>query len=142
MKKIISNNIPKGILSFALKAATNSLNKPDYLKRIGKHKSDKCSLCYNYGNLEDILNWCSYTLNQGRMTWRHNSVLNYITNEIKKKIPGNIEVYADIPDHWLNGSTIPPDIICMKQKPDLVIVDRAANKVRILELTCSFEKEH
>ena len=47
--KIISNNIPKGVLSFALKAATNGLNTHDNLKRWGIRKTNKCDLC---GKLE------------------------------------------------------------------------------------------
>ena len=31
--KSISNNVPKGVLSFALKACSNGLNTPDNLKR-------------------------------------------------------------------------------------------------------------
>ena len=71
----ISNNIPKGILSFALKASVNGLNTPDNLKRWGKSKLDKCHLCGNYGNLEHTLNWCKVSLEQGRTKWRHDSVL-------------------------------------------------------------------
>ena len=54
--KSISNNIPKGVLSFALKAATNGLNTPDNLKHWGIRKTNKCDLCGNWSNLEHILN--------------------------------------------------------------------------------------
>ena len=40
--KSIINNIPKGVLSFALKASVNGLNTPDNLKRWGSRKMDKC----------------------------------------------------------------------------------------------------
>ena len=73
----ISNNIPKGVLSFALKACPNGLNTPDNLKRWGIRKTDKCDLCKGRGSLEHILNWCPIALNEGRFTWRHNSVLNH-----------------------------------------------------------------
>ena len=57
--KSISNNIPKGVLSFALKAATNYFNTPFNLKGWGIRKTNKCDLCGNWSNLEHILNWCT-----------------------------------------------------------------------------------
>ena len=82
--KSICNNIPKGVLSFALKSSTNGLNTPDNLKRWGIRKMDKCGLCKNRGTLEHTLNYCSVALNQGRFTWRHDSVLAYFTSELKR----------------------------------------------------------
>ena len=61
----ISNNIPKGVLSFALKACSNGLNTPDNLKRWGIRKTDKCELCKGQRSLEHILNWCPVALNEG-----------------------------------------------------------------------------
>ena len=64
--KSISNNMPKGSLSFALKACTNGLNTPDSLKRWGIRKFNRCELCGNQSNLEHILKWCPVAQNQGR----------------------------------------------------------------------------
>ena len=66
--KSIVNNIPKGVLSFALKATVNGLPTPDNLKRWGVRKLDKCVICGNFGNLEHVLNWCNTALNQKRFT--------------------------------------------------------------------------
>ena len=63
--KSISNNKPKGVLSFALIASIHGLNTLDNLKRWGASELDKCTICGNYGNLEHILNWCTIGLNQG-----------------------------------------------------------------------------
>ena len=60
--KSFSNNIPKGVLSFTLKACSNGLNTPDNLKRWGIRKTNKCVLCKNPSNLQHILNWCSKAL--------------------------------------------------------------------------------
>ena len=79
--KSIANNIPKGVLSFALKASVNGLNTPDNLKRWGMKKLDKCVICGNFGNLEHILNWCGTALVQGRLTWRLDSILHHMHNE-------------------------------------------------------------
>ena len=46
------NNIPKGILSFAMKSCVNGLNTQDNLKRWGIRKTDRCDQCGNFGDLE------------------------------------------------------------------------------------------
>ena len=128
------------MLSFALKACSNGLNTPDNLKRWGIRKTDKCELCKNRSNLEHILNWCPKALKEGRFTWRHNSVLSYLATELLKFNPQNIQILADLPGFWLNGGTIPPDILVTSLRPDLVLIDRTHKKIELLELTCSFEK--
>ncbi len=99
-------------------------------------KVANCALC---GTLQHILNFCSDSLQQGRLTWRHNSILNYLAATLKQHKPENTEILADLPDHSVNGSTVPPDILCTSQRPDLVLLDRQTKKIVLLELTCSFE---
>ena len=101
----------KGVLAFALKASLKGLNTPDNLKRWGAKKLDKCQICGNFGNLEHVLNWCSVALNQGRLKWRHDSVLNHMTNEIMKVKSDEVTIHTDIPGRSINGGTIPADII-------------------------------
>ena len=137
--KSFSNNIPKGVLSFTLKACSNGLNTPDNLMCWGIRKTNKCDLCKNPSNLQHILNWCPKALKEGRFTWRHNSVLSHLTTSLKKNISEDLEIFADIPKFWLNGSTIPPDILCTSLRPDLVIIDRSKKCIELLELTCSFK---
>ena len=107
--------------------------------RWGIRKTNKCELCKNPSNLQHILNWCPKALKEGRFTWRHNSVLSYLTTSLKKNISEDLEIFADIPKFWLNGSTISPDILCTSLRPDLVIIDRSKKCIELLELTCSFE---
>jgi hypothetical protein len=79
-------------------------------------------------------------LNQGRFTWRHNTVLNHITNTILQNKPDNLEVYSDISGLDINGGTIPPDVLVTQARQDLVLLDRDAKVIYLLELTSSFEK--
>ena len=58
---------------------------------------------------------------------------------MKITIP-NLEIIADLPYLWLNGGTIPPDILATSFRPDLVILNRSKQIIELLELTCSFEK--
>ena len=107
--------------------------------RWGKRMVSVCPLCSNQGTLEHILNFCSVSLNQGRYTWRHNTVLNQITNIILENKPSHVEVYSDISGLDINGGTIPPDILATQLRPDLVILNRQEKIISLLELTCSFE---
>ena len=90
--KSICNNIPKGVLSFALKASVNGLNTPDNLKRWGARKLAKCTICGNFRNLEHILNWCTVGLNQGRFKWRHDSVLHYMASYKNNNKPDEVTI--------------------------------------------------
>ena len=137
--KSFINNMPKGVLSFTLKACSNGLNTPDNLVCWGIRKTNKCSLCKNPSNLQHILNWCPKALSEGRFTWRHNSVLSHFSTHLKSNLPEGLEIFADLPNFWLNGSTIPADILCTLQRPDIVIIDRKKKHIELLELTCSFE---
>ena len=122
--KSIINNIPKCVLSFALKAETNGVNTPDNLKRCGIRKTNKFELCKNWSNWEQILNWWMVAKDQLRTTWRHDSVLSLMVLEIKKTKPDNITIYADIPGHKFNNGTILPDIVQTSSQPDLIIINR------------------
>ena len=135
----VIKNVPRGIMSFALKSVTNSLATPDNLKRWGKRQLSMCPLCNNNGTLHHILNFCPVALNQGRYTWRHNSVLYHISKTILTEKPDTLEILADLPGLNMNGGTIPPDIITTQLKPDLVILSRSEKSIFLLELTCSFE---
>ena len=63
----------------------------------------------------------------------------FATSILKIPIP-NLHILADLPSLWLNGGTIPPDILSTSFRPDLVILNRNQKTIELLELTCSFEK--
>ena len=108
--KSICHNIPKGVLSFALKASVNGLNTPHNLKRWGMRKLNKCDVCANFSNIEHILNWCNTAKDQGRTKWRHDSILNYMAQNINKVKPSEVILYTDLPEQSCNGGTIPADM--------------------------------
>ena len=53
--------------------------------------------------------------------------------------PDSLDLYSDIVGYKINGGTIPGDILCTLERPDLVLVERKERKITLLELTCSFE---
>ena len=50
------------------------------------------------------------------------------------------EVYIDLENaKFSENSTIPPNYIVTKQRPDIVIIDKNSSKMLLFELTCPFE---
>ena len=88
----IIRKMPRNVMSFAARLCTNSLNSPDNLVRWGARKMGSCPLCANQGGtLAHIVNFCTVSLNQGRYTWRHDSVLHHITSQIQSLSSNEIE---------------------------------------------------
>ncbi len=134
-------NMPRGLVQFALNASLNTLPSADNLRRWGKRISARCLACRNGETLFHVLNGCTVYLQQGRYTWRHNSVLLYIYNtlsELLQQRDGYSEVLVDLPGYQ-QGNTIPADVIPTNQIPDLVVLDRENRRITIFELTVPFE---
>ena len=140
----IARKMPRNVMAFAARLATNSLASPDNLKRWGKRKMGRCPLCSApNATLAHITNMCTVALNQGRFTWRHDSVLHHLTKVIKTLTTCGTEVFADLPNLRINGGTIPADILVSVgegSKPDLVVIDRTNKRIALLELTCSLPR--
>ena len=140
----IIRGLPRNILAFSIQLATDSLPSPSNLKRWGKRVLATCPLCScPQGTLAHIINFCPVALNQGRMTWRHNSVLNYMLTEMQKEAPEGLEIYSDLPGHMTNNAVIPIDNLVTTgsgSKSDLVIVSRRSRTIALLELTCPLER--
>ena len=132
--------LPSGQLSFILRAGMDCLPTPLNLKR-WKYRSDpSCPLCgSSQATSLHILNGCPTALNQGRYTWRHDSVLNSIASVIKSEISPPTLLYADLPGYRASDnpqSTLPSDVSVSSARPDIVM--REGNVIKISELTvCS-----
>ena len=133
-------DIPQGVLKFAINAGVNTLPSLDNLKRWGKRVSDRCPFCGNTETLAHILSNCSSALNQGRFTWRHNSVLCSIIDLIRPHLKDGMRLYSDMPGYQApHGGTIPPHILVTALKPDIVIVNEMSQEVVVFELTCPWD---
>ena len=71
-------DIPQGVLKFAINAGINTLPTMDNLRRWGKRTNDRCPFCGNIQTLLHVLSNCNVALDQGRYTWRHDSILSSI----------------------------------------------------------------
>ena len=125
-------NLPKGTMKWILNSSINTLPTKANLRQWGKVTNDKC-WCSQKQTLNHILNGCKRALDQGRFTWRHDSILYFIANCLDMK---NFTCYVDIDGYQTNsGGTLPPEIIVSTLKPDIVIVDKKLKSIIIFELT-------
>ena len=135
-------NMPRGVVKFALNSSLETLPTADNLKRWGKRASDLCLICNGQGKqtLNHVLSSCTVSLNQGRFTWRHDSVLKTVFAFISGKVCDGFSLFADIAGFNAGGGRVfPPHIIVTSQRPDLVVVNSEQRRVIIFELTCPFD---
>ena len=72
------------LLSFVLNSLINSVRTPDMMKLWGYVA---CALCgAEKCTLHHVLVNCKFALDQGRYTWRHDSVLVNIQNKLRESI--------------------------------------------------------
>jgi len=139
--KRIRDGLPAGQLSFILRAASDTLPTPLNLRRWKIQCGAKCPLCGNSRpTVAHILNGCPVALEQGRYTWRHDCVLSTITSALRRYIPTETTIHADLPNLRATEhppSTIPPSILVTPLKPDLVLLHNGDNQATVIELTCS-----
>ena len=75
------------VIAFVLNAQMNSVRTPDMLKLWGYIQAATCPLClHQQCTLHHILVNCRFALDQGRYTWRHDSVLLDIESAFSKVI--------------------------------------------------------
>ena len=95
-------DVPQGVLKFAINAGLNTLPTFDNLKRWGKRTTDRCPFCGNIQTLAHVLSNCSVALDQGRLTWRHNSVLSSIISCVRPNLLEGFSLYADLEGLFLH----------------------------------------
>jgi hypothetical protein len=86
--KLYMWNLPCGVLKFALNASIETLPTFTNLKSWGKLASVNRHLCGNTmkQTLFHVLVHCNHTMDQGGMTWRHDSILKYIAGCLKSAL--------------------------------------------------------
>ena len=101
---------------------------------------DRWPFCGNTQTLLHVLSNCKVSLDQGRYTWRHNSVLINIIDLIRPALTPGMTLYSDMRGLLApGGGSIPPNIIVTNLRPDIFIVNEAAGEVVIFELTCPWD---
>lgn len=97
----------------------------------------KCELCSPPApTVLHILNNCSEALEQGRLTWRHESV-NQLVSAFKLHFDEDEIICADLPRMLTSESppaTVPRNIASTTDRPDIVIV--SPEKIKIQDPVC------
>ena len=127
MSELMSANTYK----FARKALILSLPVNNNLKRWNKIKSDSCHLCKNKQTQLHVLNNCSVSVNEGRYTWRHDSVLwtmLYYINQLQNK---GYKVFADVQGYPSTSE------LFSNHRPDIAL--KKNDEIVSIELTICFE---
>ena len=122
--------MPRNIFNFSIKYLNNTLPTRKNLCRWAISQSSNCSFCLQSETLQHVVSSCKSYLDEGRYTWRHNSVLLFLANTFSSL--KECTVYADLP------SFLSPCFITGESyRPDLLLTDK--NILYVLELTVGFE---
>ena len=128
----VQQNMPKNIvIFFFLKYLTNTWATCKNLFKLSIGKSSVYSFCLQSETLKHIFSSCKLYLDQGRYTWRHDSVLNFIANTLSA-LP-SCSIYDDLPVF------LSPSLVAINSLwPDLLLITKIKT-LYILELTIGFE---
>ena len=127
----VQSRLPKNIFNFTIRYINNTLPTRKNLLKWGISVTSECSFCLEPESLLHVVAGCKTYLNQGRFTWRHDSVPNFIASTLKSVDHSNL--YADLPGYF-SSSVLTRDEL----RPDLLIT--LENKcIDVLELTIGFE---
>ena len=102
--------------------------------------SDRCPFCGNIQTLAHILSNCNVFLEQGRFTWRHDSVLSSIIDIIRPRLLDGFVLFSDMSGFQApHGGTIPPNVLVTNLRPDLVLLNESLRVIIVFELTCPWD---
>ena len=127
------SNLPTTIFNFTIKYLNNTLPMCKNLSLWSLSQNSDCQFCPNPETLLHVVAGCKVYLEQGRYTWRHNSVLNFLATSLNA-IEGS-SIFADVPC-FPSPSIITGDNL----RPDLLLKTKE-NCLYVLELTVGFETD-
>ena len=127
----VQQHMPKNIFNFSIKYLNNTLPTRKNLCKWSLSQSAACSFCLQSETLQHVISSCRCYLEEGRYTWRHNSVLLYLANTLSSL--NQCTVYADLPSFispcLITGDSLRPDLLLLTEDSTLYII----------ELTLGFE---
>ena len=127
----VQKNMPKKIFNFTIKYSNNTLATRKTLCKWSLSSTSACSFYFQSETLQHIVSSCKSFLEDGRYTWRHNSVLLHLANSLSSF--KNTSLFADLPS-FPSPSLVTGDSL----RPDLVLILNNTS-VYLLELTVCFE---
>jgi len=111
----VQKNMPRNIFNFTIKYLNNTLATRENLCKWSLSSTAACSFCFQSETLQHIVSSCKFYLDDGRYTWRHNSVLLHLANSLSSL--KNASLFADLPSF-----SSPPLVTGDSLRPDLVLI--------------------
>ena len=124
------DKMPRNIFNFCIRYLNNTLATNKNMFTWKKSASAQCSVCSAPQTLGHVIGGCAVHLNEGRYTWRHDSILKNLADYLRLK--ENLCVHADL-ERCSSPSVITGDDL----RPDIVVIK--GKLLYILELTVGFE---
>ena len=124
--------LPPNIFCFCRRYLISSLPTNANLAKWRKIASENCSLCGIKQTQGHIVSFCSSALNNGRFTWRHNSVLHTICQHLSSLMKNGDKLFVDLIGFESTSS------LFESSRPDACIVT-ANGEVLPFELTVCHE---
>ena len=125
------SNLPTNIFNFTIRYLNNTLANKKNLYMWKLAATPDCSFCLQSESLLHVVAGCKSYLEQGRYTWRHNTVLKFLAQTLPSLQPSKL--FVDLPGclspSILTGECLRPDML-------LSIEDKC---FYIIELTVDFE---
>jgi len=123
--------MPKNIFNFIVKYMSNTLATNRNLCKWSLSNTSACSFCFRSETLQHVVSSCNSYLQDGRYTWRHNSVLLHIAKTLSSVVYSSL--FTDLPifpsPSLITGDSLRPDLLLVLSK----------TSVYVLELTVGFE---
>ena len=90
----------------------------------GISATSECSFCLEPESLLHVVAGCKTYLNQGRFTWRHDSVLNFIASTFKSLDHSNPYAYSPgyVSPSVLTGDELRPDLLITLEKKCIYVI--------------------
>ena len=125
--------MPSNIICFARRSLILSLGNNSNLRRWNIRDSAGCDLCQKMQTQRHIFSNCKVALEQGRYTWRHDSILLTIIQHFKAIANEDLRLFVDCP----NSGTMCSSTLFQTSRPDLVVDLKGS--VYVVELTVPYE---
>ena len=125
------SSLPTNIFNFTIRYLNNTLANKKNLYMWKLATTPDCSFCLQSESLLHVVAGCKSYLEQGRYTWRHNTVLKFLAQTLPSLQPSKL--FVDLPGYLspsiVTGESLRPDML-------LSIEDKC---LYIIELTVGFE---
>ena len=127
------DKLPKNIYNFITRYLNNTLPTSKNMLFWNKTSSNLCNACSNVQTLQHVVSSCKTHLDEGRYTWRHNSILKHLV-EYLSSVKKDLRFYADV-----EGFENPSVVTGLEDRPDMIIENYTNRAIYVIELTIGFE---